>query len=501
MARAVLAQNSGSDLSLKQKQVNNIAMITFWSQFSVYVLNTILVLYLTRPLLAHGLGYSEASAYAFIGVTQAMGYVMPILGGQMADKVVGLVRSILIGSVLLAIAYLLVMLSGLTVIAHGDTFFIAAYALVPVTNSLLMGTASGVVSKIYSDDEAKAKSGMTLYYMSINVGALLATILAPQLFESRYGPLSIFAVVFIGKSLSALNYAWRYPIYQNITSVVDKEVFNTKKTLQLVFYIAIIYLFTLFAYFHPYVSSYVIGLASLGGLAWFLIRTMKLKGVLKTKQCISIVLIFEAIVFFVLYNQMSTTLVLFAKNNSDLSFLGFHVSPAHYQMINPAMIICLSLGLPKFYERFRQFTIPFQFASGTILGGGALLLMYIACLFAEQGLVNGNFIVLTYVCLTLAELWVSAVGLSMIGLYCCHSMIAFAMGVWYLSNSLSYVISGQVAQLVALPSDGITKIEALQIYREYYFDLGLSALLLGFIMFCFAVMLKKKMAARGIKIV
>lgn len=501
MASTVLEATPEGNQSQKQKQVNNIAMITFWSQFSVYVLNTILVLYLTRPILARGLGYSEASAYAFIGVSQAMGYVMPMLGGQMADKVVGLVRSILIGSVLLAIAYLLVMLSGFTVSTYGDTLFIAAYALVPVTNSLLMGTASGVVSKIYSDDEAKAKSGMTLYYMSINVGSLLATILAPQLFESRYGPLSIFAVVFLGKALSALNYAWRYQIYDNITSTVDKAIFDGLKTVKLISYIVIIYLFTLFAYFHPYISSYIIGVASIGGLGWFLIRTLKLQGELKIKQCISVILILEAIVFFVLYNQMNTTLVLFAKNNSDLNFLGFHVSPAHYQMINPAMIIGLSLGLPKFYERFRHFTIPFQFASGTILGGVALLLMYFACQFAQDGLINGNFIVLTYVCLSLAELWVSAVGLSMIGLYCCHTMIAFAMGVWYLSNSLSYVISGQVAQWVALPSEGISKTEALQVYRDYYFDMGLTALLLGFIMFCFAIILKRKMGERNVRIV
>lgn len=500
MVSAVIETSKKEHTSLKRRQVNNIAMITFWSQFSVYVLNTILVLYLTRPMMSHGLGYSEGAAYAFIGVTQAMGYVMPMLGGQMADKVVGLTRSILIGSVLLAIAYLLVMLSGFTVTAHGDTLFIAAYALVPVTNSLLMGTASGVVSKIYSDDEAKAKSGMTLYYMSINVGALLATILSPQLFESRYGPLSIFAVVFIGKSLSALNYAFRYKIYQNVVSAVDKEKFDKNKTFQLLSYIALIYLFTLYAYFHPFISSYVIGVASIVGITWFLARTLRLKGELKTKQCISVVLIVEAIVFFVLYNQMNTTLILFAKNNSDLSFLGFHVSPAHYQMINPLMIIVLSFFLPSFYERFRQFTIPYQFASGTILGGIALLLMYIACLNAVDGIVSGNFILLTYVCLTIAELWVSAVGLSMIGLYCCHQMIAFAMGVWYLSNSLSFVISGQVAQFVALPSDGISKTQALNIYKDYYFDMGLTALFLGIVMLGFAVMLTRRMKCRGIRI-
>lgn len=500
MSSLATESSTKSIFSHKQQQVNNIAMITFWSQFSVYVFNTILILFLTRSVLSHGLGYSEARAYAFIGVTQAMGYVMPILGGQMADKVVGLTRSILIGGILLAFSYLLIMLSGFAPDSYGDTLFICAYALVPVTNSLLMGTASGVVSKIFANDNAKAKAGMTLYYMSINVGALLATILAPKLFESHYGPLSIFAVVFMGKAIAALNYAMRYGLYQDVQSDIDKQPLDLSKWAKIAAYLVVVYAFTVLAYFHPNVSSYVIGMGSVIGLSWFLYRTLSLKGDERRRQLISILLIVEAVVFFVLYNQMNTTLVLFAKNNSDLSLLWMHVSPAHYQMINPLMIIATSFFLPFFYERYRNFTIPFQFATGTILGGLALLVMYIACLNADSGIVNGNFLVITYALLTIAELWVSAVGLSMIGLYCSHTMIAFAMGVWYLSNSLSFVISGQVAQWVAMPSDKANPFEALGVYQHYYYEMGMVALVLGVVMLFTAFHLKRVMAKKGMEL-
>lgn len=95
------------ELNLRQKQTNNIIFITFWSQFSVYALNTVLILFLTRPLLEQGLGYSQAKAYTFIGVTQAAGYLVPILGGFMADTVIGVRRAILPGSMMLLLAYLL----------------------------------------------------------------------------------------------------------------------------------------------------------------------------------------------------------------------------------------------------------------------------------------------------------------------------------------------------------------------------------------------------------
>lgn len=258
------------ELALRQKQANNIIYITFWSQFSVYALNTILVLFLTRPVWSQGLGYSQAKAYAFIGVAHAMGYLMPMLGGYMADTVVGIRRSILLGSIMLATAYLLIMISGYTVSTLGDTFFIAAYAFVPATNSLLMGTSSSMVSHIYSDDAVKAKSAMTYYYIAINVGALLATLIAPLLFESRYGPLSILTLAFLGKSIAALNFAKRYPIYENVIWGKDQSKLSKSGIFRLIAYIATIYVLTLFAYSHVYVASTIIASGCGIGIAWFL---------------------------------------------------------------------------------------------------------------------------------------------------------------------------------------------------------------------------------------
>ncbi|KTD82720.1 hypothetical protein Lwal_0198 [Legionella waltersii] len=444
-------KNYFPELSLRQKQSNNIVFITFWSQFSVYALNTILVLFLTRPILEHGLGYSQAKAYAFLGITQATGYLMPILGGHMADNVVGVRRSILLGGFMLAFAYLLVMLSGYTTNSLGDTMFILAYAFVPATNSLLMGTASSMVSNIYSDDAVKAKSAMTYYYMAINVGALLATIIAPALLDSRYGPLSVLTVAFVGKSIAALNFAKRYAIYESVIWGKDKSKLSRDGILRLLAYIAIIYSLTLYAYTHVYIASTLIGTGCGLGILWFLVKTLKLTGETRNKQMIAVLLIIEAVVFFIIYNQMNSTLVIFAKSNSDLGLLWFKISAAQYQMLNPLLILLIGSQLPRFYRYFSNFNIPYQFAAGTVLSGVALLVMAFAAVRAVDGIVNGNYIALTYILISIAELWVSAIGLSMIGLYCDSKAIAFAMGVWYLASSMSNAISGRLAGWVAIP--------------------------------------------------
>lgn len=493
-------KNCFPELSLRQKQTNNIIFITFWSQFSVYALNTVLILFLTRPLITHGLGYSQAKAYAFIGVTQATGYLMPILGGYMADSIVGVRRSILLGSVMLAFAYLLVMISGYTVGIMGDRLFLAAFAFIPATNSLLMGTASAMVSHIYSDDAVKAKSAMTYYYMAINVGGLLATIIAPSLLDSRYGPLSVLTVTFVGKSIAALNFVKRYSIYDSIVWGKDAAPFSAQGIVRLIAYIATIYSFTLYAYSHVYSASILISIGCTLGILWFLGTTLALKGETRTKQMIALLLIIEAVVFFIIYNQMNSTLVLFAKNNSNHHLLGFIISPAQYQMLNPLLILMIGSQLPRFYRLFPRFTIPYQFAAGTLLAGIGLIIMALAATQAIEGLVEGNYIALTYILISIAELWVSAVGLSMIGLYCDAEAIAFAMGVWYLASSLSNAISGRIAAWVAIPEQIHTARESLPYYQKYYLAMGMSALSLGLIMYVLAYFLQKRMRAQGVEL-
>ncbi len=244
-------------------------------------------------------------------------------------------------------------------------------------------------------------------------------------------------------------------------------------------------------------------LISLGcgiGIFIFLRKTLQLTGTARIKQFIAIVLIFEAVVFLLIYTQMSSTLVLFAQNNSNHNLLGFTISPAQYQSLNPLMIFLIGSQLPLFYRLFPRFIIPYQFASGTILAGIAILIMAFAATRAVNGIIEGNYIALTYSVISIAELWVSAIGLSMIGLYCDHRNIAFAMGVWYLSNSLAYAISGKIAAWVAIPQHIINPIDSLPYYQNYYLIMGISAIAVGLLMLGVAYYVCQWMRQRQIEL-
>ena len=138
------------------------------------------------------------------------------------------------------------------------------------------------------------------------------------------------------------------------------------------------------AYLNPHVSTYIIGLGCALGITLFCVRTMLLKGTDRTRQLVAAFLILVAIVFFVLYNQMATTMVMFTKNNTNLALLGFHLEAAQFQMINPLVILLIGSALPKFYRTFKDFTIPYQFAVGVILAGASMIALWAGTVTAKR---------------------------------------------------------------------------------------------------------------------
>ena len=177
------------------------------------------------------------------------------------------------------------------------------------------------------------------------------------------------------------------------------------------------------------------------------------------------------------------------------------ISPAQYQMLNPLLIIAIGLQLPRFYQRFPKFSIPWQFACGTVLAGISLLFIAFVARFGNEGIVNGNYIAITYILITLAELWVSAIGLSMIGLYCDNRALGFAMGTWYLASSLSNTLSGRIAHWVAIPKNMTSPIQSLAIYQHYYQNMGVVACLLGVGMLFIAYYLQRGFNKRSMVLV
>ena len=111
-------------LDIKNKQLINIAIMTFWSMFAIYTFNAILIVFMTMPTDKAGLGLDDKHAYMLYGVTQAMGYILPVIGGYIADKVLGIRRAISYGAALLCCGYFILVVAHQLFPEHLTTAFL-----------------------------------------------------------------------------------------------------------------------------------------------------------------------------------------------------------------------------------------------------------------------------------------------------------------------------------------------------------------------------------------
>ncbi|WP_156104020.1 hypothetical protein [Shewanella mangrovi] len=114
-----------------------------------------------------------------------------------------------------------------------------------------------------------------------------------------------------------------------------------------------------------------------------------------------------------------------------------------------------------------------------LIGTFGIVLLYVAGIMQHGGIVSGDFIGLSYFLLTISELFISAIGLSMISLYCDIQMMGFAMGVFYLVVSLAQLVSGRLSEMLALPKATLLPSETLPIYTHFYLYLAAAAFIMG----------------------
>ncbi|MEG3049365.1 MAG: oligopeptide:H+ symporter, partial [Thermomonas sp.] len=174
-------------------------MTEFWERFAFYGIRWALVLYIVAQFHG-GAATGEASANQTYGAYLALVYAAAIFGGYVADKIIGYQRSILLGAIIMA--------SGLFLIAMPDeNLFKLGLATVIAGNGLFKPNISTMVGKLYSQGDERRDSGFTLFYMGINLGAMVAPVLTGWLAERLMGGTSdmpAYKVVFITSGIGML---------------------------------------------------------------------------------------------------------------------------------------------------------------------------------------------------------------------------------------------------------------------------------------------------------
>lgn len=445
-----------------------VLMLELWERFGYYTVQGILALYFVRFL-----GFDEEVAYYTFGAFFALVYAMVALGGYLGDKVLGTKRTIVLGLIVLALGYLSL---ALTDKAH----VFLALALICVGNGLFKANPASLLSKCYDEHDPRLHSGFTLYYMAINLGSIFALFIGPSL-SSRAGYSYAFLASFIGILLGLANYVFQRESIAAINTLADDLKIGYWRWGLIFLAIALATVISAYLLQHVEIAKKLVLVITALVVATYFFYMKRESKTARLRMLLAFILMLEAVAFFTLYQQMPTSLNLFAVNNVHANLFGIPIDPQSFQALNPLWIVALSPLLAMCYTALRRrgyaFETPYKFALGMTCCGLSFTLLYFArYLHDDGGMVSSGWLVASYLLQSLGELLVSALGVAMVAELVPASITGFVMGMWFLTSSVAGFIGASVASFTALPKQVEPGIESLIIYTSVFAYIGLITL-------------------------
>lgn len=476
-------------LETPKKQPRALYLLFFtelWERFGFYTLQTLLILYMTKAL-----QMPDNQANILYAAFSSLLYLTPTLGGHIADRYLGFQRAIMLGGLMLILGYLVTAVPG-------KTFFFLGLSLLVVANGFFKPNVSAIVGELYGENDARRDGGFTLFYMGINIGALVPPLIAGAT-VARYGWHAGFLLAAAGMAFGqlvfifgrkSLNGAGEFPKH-----VSPHKPANSKLYTLLFAGIMITIALCNLAFRYPEATNYLIEIATV--VILLIIGLLILKEPLQQRKRMlaCLILIGISVGFWSLYNQAFTSLMLFADRNMSTHILGIPLDAEATQFFNPFFIIALSPMLSRLWIKLDDFSLnpstQMKFTLGVLfMSLGYLLLAFGSKFFGVDGVTSSWWLVMSYFLQTIGELLISPIGLAMITVLCPRHLVGIMMGVWFFSQAASFAIGGELANLAALPGS-LPAVESLPIYTHAFTVYGCIALAVSIISLSLIPFLKR----------
>lgn len=376
-----------------------------WERFSYYGMRALLVLYMTQRL-----GWSMADAATVYGIYTGLVYFTPVVGGFVADRYLGLERSVLLGASTMALGHFALALPGLPA-------FYAGLSLLVLGCGLFKPCVSVLVGKLYAPDDARRDAGFSLFYMGINLGGFLSPLVCGTLGQAigfHWG----FGCAGLGMLLSFAIFLWGYmpvggaPVAVAPTSQPSRQ--------------------------HSFSAARPTALPSASVSRRLLVLAML--------AC------FGNIAFWAAFEQAGSSIEIFVDRYVDvrLAWLSSANLSSLVQSVNPLFIIVLA---PLFaslwqslHQRGREPSAPTKFVLGLLLCATSFAwLSYLGAQADHGQRVSLSALSFGLLLSSCAELCISPVGLSFVSRLAPARYVSAVMGLWMASIALANVGSGTFA--------------------------------------------------------
>jgi POT family proton-dependent oligopeptide transporter len=377
-----------------------------WERFSYYGMRALLVLYMLKYLFVpqranevlglspfqHALEFvfgplaPQPLASQIYGFYTGLVYLTPILGGLLADRVLGQRRTVIVGATLMAIGHFMMAF---------EQLFLLALGFLILGNGAFKPNISTQVGALYAPGDRRRDRAFSIFYVGINLGAFLAPLICGTLGEElgwHYG----FAAAGVGMTIGLVTYLAATP-------TLPKDAFERRATLA----------------------------APLDRTAW--------------RSIAALLLLFAPVsLFWATYEQQGNTITLWADQFTDRHFLGGEIPVTWFQAFNPFMIFAFTPFIVALWRRQKKkepSTIT-KLAIGCLLNGLAYLVMMTAAWTADGGKASWLWLLAFFVVITIGELYLSPTSLSLVTKIAPSSLLSMMMGVWLSTSFVGGFLAG-----------------------------------------------------------
>ncbi|MEG3616817.1 peptide MFS transporter [Isoptericola haloaureus] len=440
-----------------------------WERFSYYGMRAILVLYITDAVVDGGLGYDETTGNAIGSIYGSSVYLLSIVGGWLADRVIGARRSVLYGGIVIAAGHV-----ALTVPQAAFTWL--GLVLVATGTGLLKPNVSAMVGELYDRRDPRREAGFSIFYMGINFGSLFAPLVVGSV-QRLWGYHAGFLVAAVGMAVALVFFVagrrYLHGAGDAVPNPVRREERGTiaRIMVAVVAGVGVLYLVAVAVSGGWSGGAFVDTLsyvALVTPVVYFVVmyRSPKVTDTERPRLLAYIPLFVAAMLFWMIFEQAATTLTTFARDRTQLDVLGVEISPAFFQSVNPASIILLAPVFAWLWQRTGgRPPTPYKFALGLALAAVSFLFLAGASEVVGDERAPAWVLIVVYVIQTLGELCLSPVGLAATTLLAPQAFRGQAMALWFLANASGQAITAQLVQATADVSD-----------TAYFGGIGLVAL-------------------------
>ncbi|HEU4497955.1 MAG TPA: peptide MFS transporter [Sphingomicrobium sp.] len=454
-----------------------------WERFSYYGMRALLIFYLTKHWL-----FADDKSNLIYGAYTSLVYITPVLGGYLADRYLGQRKAVLFGGILLMIGHFLMAFEGIQgltdpVAKQADPFinvFWAALAFIIVGSGFLKANISVMVGQLYNLTDTRRDGAYTIFYMGINLGAAVGTILVGYLGETigwaygfglaGIGMLAGLIVFVLGRK--SLHGAGEPPVRADGSKVSDVMLYGVG--------IAAVGVIWALVQYQDVIQTLLIisGIALLG---YVLYEAFKLDKEPRERIFAILFLIALNPLFWGLFEQAGGSINLYTDRFVDRA----GVPATLFQSINPIYIIMLAPLFAALWvilgKRGLEPSAPAKFGLALLqVGAGFLVFVWGANSVGTAAMTPVIFVFLLYLLHTTGELCLSPVGLSAMNRLAPSYMASLIMGAWFYMTAVGNFVAGKIGEATGGHEGEMTKESTLAIYDKIgWISVGVGVIVLA----------------------